>query len=465
LSFVPHTQNDIDAMLQAIGANSVENLFSEIPSSLMAHANLELPSALTELEATQLMSERADNTALVLNFLGAGSYEHFIPAAVWQLIGRGEFMTAYTPYQAEASQGTLQLIYEFQTLISELTGLPVANASMYDGASALAESALMALRLQKKATTIVVPRTVHPYYREVLRTFLAPMHFVIKEIDFDLKTGATPVAAYLNAHDEHTAAWIIPQPNFFGQLEAVDEITLAAKKANTLSIALVNPMALAMLNPPGKWGGVGVDIVCGEAQCMGVPMNSGGPYVGFMATQTEWVRQMPGRIVGRTTDMRGNKGFTLTLQAREQHIRRNKATSNFCTNQGLLMAAATIYMALMGSTGLLRVAQQSHANTRKLAESLAKLEGITFPFSGPYFHERVMQVPVNAKILLEKLKADNIVGGLALEAHYPELQNAILICVTETKTEKQLAAFVDAIKKKQNEIKQVEKELDVVQIG
>lgn len=448
MSFVPHTALEIENMLSVIGVDAIADLFSEIPASLLAKPNFNLPEAMTELETTRFMKARAENTAQVLNFQGAGAYEHFIPAAVWQLIGRGEWMTAYTPYQAEASQGTLQLIYEFQTMICELTGMPVANASMYDGASALAESALMALRLHKKATTVLVPRSVHPQYRAVLKTFLGAQQFIIKEIDFDMASGTTAVAAYEKMHDAHTAAWIIPQPNFFGQLEAVDDLCNAAKKAGALAIALVNPMALALLKPPGEWGDEGVDIVCGEAQSLGVPLNSGGPYVGFLASKMDWVRQMPGRIVGRTTDARGNAGFTLTLQAREQHIRRGKATSNICTNQGLLMAAATIYMALMGPTGLLRVAQQSHANTKKLCEKLSELSGITLPFSGAYFHERVVKLPGSSQTLLAALATDNIVAGYDLSTHYPELQNCILVCATETKTENDFAVLSQAIQKR-----------------
>jgi glycine dehydrogenase subunit 1 len=377
----------------------------------------------------------------MLNFIGAGAYEHHIPAAVWAITTRGEFYSAYTPYQAEASQGTLQLIYEFQSMIAALTGMGVANASMYDGASACAESALMAVRANRRshAARILVPGTLHPHYRRAMHATCANQGLTFEELPF--AEGATPLQALAAYEGQDVTALLIQQPNFFGRLEEVDALTDWAHAHGALAIAVVNPIALALLKPPGEWGAKGADIAVGEGQPLGVPLSSGGPYFGFMTTRMEYVRQMPGRIVGRTLDAAGKPGFTLTLQAREQHIRRAKATSNICTNQGLLMTAATIYLSLMGPQGLARTAAAAHARTRELVAGLTRVPGVRLAFAGPYFHEAVLQLDRPVAPLLAALAARGIAGGLDLARYYPQLGHALLVCATETKTAEDIAHY------------------------
>ncbi|HMV12465.1 MAG TPA: aminomethyl-transferring glycine dehydrogenase subunit GcvPA, partial [Nitrosomonas sp.] len=344
MPFIPHTEEDIAEMLAKIGANSIEELFDEIPPALKSGKLTRVPAGLTEMEITRLMLERAQADGFYSNFIGAGAYEHHIPAAVWQITTRGEFYSSYTPYQAEASQGTLQLLYEFQTMMASLTGMDVSNASLYDGASALAEAALMAVRQHKTSRRILIPKTAHPNYRKVLRAIVSNQQIEVVEVPFCEESGQVLVEQIEQFGQEEFAALVIPQPNFFGVLEQVDALTNWAHQKNALVIAVVNPMSLALLTPPGEWGDRGADIAVGEGQPLGIPLSSGGPYFGFMTCKDELVRQMPGRIIGRTVDLDNKPGFVLTLQAREQHIRRSKATSNICTNQGLMVTAATIYM-------------------------------------------------------------------------------------------------------------------------
>jgi glycine dehydrogenase subunit 1 len=393
------------------------------------------------------MLERAEADGRYLNFIGAGAYEHHIPAAVWQITTRGEFYSSYTPYQAEASQGTLQLLYEYQTMMASLTGMDVSNASMYDGASALAEAALMAVRSHKSSRRILIPATVHPIYRRVVRAIVANQGIDVIELPYSQQSGQTLLDALDEFGKEEFAALVIPQPNFFGVLEDVDALTDWAHGKNALAIGVVNPTALAVLTPPGQWGEKGADIAVGEGQPLGIPLSSGGPYFGFMACKQTLVRQMPGRIIGRTTDQEGKPGFVLTLQAREQHIRRSKATSNICTNQGLMVTAATIYMALVGPEGLRRIATQSHANTLALVEKLEGLAGIKRAFNGPVFHEAVISLPAPAEDVLDRLKTERILGGLNLRDFYPELGNAVLVCATETKTSGDLENYAERLKK------------------
>ncbi|PTR05719.1 glycine dehydrogenase (decarboxylating) alpha subunit [Nitrosospira sp. Nsp5] len=434
MPFIPHTEEDIQAMLASIGAKTIDDLFDEIPPALKGGSLKRVPPGLSEMEISRLMLERAEADGRYLSFIGAGAYEHHIPAAVWQITTRGEFYSSYTPYQAEASQGTLQLLYEYQTMMASLTGMDVSNASMYDGASALAEAALMAVRSHKSSRRILMPATVHPIYRSVVRAIVKNQGIDVVEIPYCKESGQT-LPESLNAFDkEEFAALVIPQPNFFGVLEQVDALTDWAHSKNALAIGVVNPIALALLNPPGEWGAKGADVAVGEGQPLGIPLSSGGPYFGFMACKQALVRQMPGRIIGRTTDQDGKPGFVLTLQAREQHIRRSKATSNICTNQGLMVTAATIYMALTGPEGLRRIAAQSHANTLVLLEKLEALKGVKRIFNGSLFHETVISLPGPVDELLRTLKNQQILGGLSLKDFYPELGNAILVCATETKT-------------------------------
>ena len=447
MAFIPHTPADVETMLATIGVSSIEALFEEIPQGLRVKSLSGIPQPLNEMEVGRLMSERARLDGRPLCFIGAGAYEHHIPAAVWAIATRGEFYSAYTPYQAEASQGTLQVIYEYQTMIASLTAMPVANASVYDGASAMAEASLMAVRANRKskAQRILVPTTVHPHYRRVASATAGNQGLRFEEIPYSQGEGVIAPTALARYEGEDITALVIQQPNFFGRLEDVDALTDWAHTRGIFVIAVVNPTSLALLKPPGSWGAKGVDIAVGEGQPLGVPLSSGGPYFGFMTTRTEYVRQMPGRIVGRTVDLNGREGFTLTLQAREQHIRRAKATSNICTNQGLLMTAATVYMSLMGPQGLERTAAASHARTRELLTALTRLQGVRAAFQGPVFHEAVVVLDRPVGPVLRTLAAREILGGLDLEEHYPELGHALLVCATETKTTADIESYAAAL--------------------
>lgn len=446
MPFIPHTEDEIKEMLGAIGVNSIEDLFDEIPAALRAKGLDKVPEGLSEMDVSRLMRARAAQDERSLCFAGAGAYEHHIPAAVWELTTRGEFYSAYTPYQAEASQGTLQLLYEYQTMMAGLTGMDVSNASLYDGASSLAEAILMAVRANRKSKTkrILMPRTVHPRYRSVAHTIVHHQDIVLEELDYDRQGGHINVSS-LPAEPGDFTALVIPMPNFFGVLEDVDALTDWAHQHNALVIAVINPMALAMLKPPGQWGQIGADIVCGDGQPMGAPLSSGGPYFGIMCCRQDYVRQMPGRLIGRTTDLDGKPGFALTLQAREQHIRRSKATSNICTNQGLLVTAATIYMSLLGPQGLYNTASASHANTRLLVEKLSAVEGVRKLFDRPFFHEAVFEFDLPVQEVSRALAAQGIVGGVSLADFYPELGNTLLVCATETRTPQDIDLYVENI--------------------
>ncbi len=448
MPFIPHTPQDEKEMFDAIGIRSIEELFDEIPTELRIDGLSDaVPAGLNEMAVTRLMRQHAAGDATGLNFIGAGAYEHHIPQAVWDIATRGEFYSAYTPYQAEASQGTLQVLYEYQTMMASLNALDVSNASLYDGASALAEAVLMAVRAHRKSKSkrILMPSTVHPAYRSVVRNIVKNQNVIIEELPYCSDTGKTLVAELAKYEGEDITALVIPQPNFFGVMEDVDVLTDWAAHNNTMSIAVVNPMPLALLTPPGEWGENGADIACGEGQPLGVPLSSGGPYFGFICCKQKHVRQLPGRIIGRTVDLDGKPGFTLTLQAREQHIRRSKATSNICTNQGLMVTAATIYMSLMGAEGIERVAAQSINNTQILADKLSALAGVERVFSGASFHDVVLRLPKPVNEVLAALAEKDIYGGYALAEQYPELKDCITVCATETKTIADLESYVSAL--------------------
>lgn len=449
MPFIPHTEQDVKEMLATIDVAKIEDLFAEIPKDLRITSLPEIPVNLTEMELGRLLRERAAQDGGMLCFIGAGAYEHHIPAAVWEVTSRGEFLTAYTPYQAEASQGTLQLLYEFQTMMASLMGLDVSNASMYEGATALAEAILMACRANRKSKShcILLPETVHPLYRHVVKTIVSQQDIEVIDVPFCKKSGRIKIEAIESVAKPDITALVIPQPNFFGVLEEVDALTDWAHAHNALAIAVVNPLAMALLKAPGQWGQKGADIACGEGQPLGVPMASGGPYYGFLCCKSEYVRQMPGRIVGRTVDLEGKQGFVLTLQAREQHIRRAKATSNICTNQGLLVTASTIYMSLMGPKGLRQIALASHQNLMTLKEKLTAIDGVKTVFESPVFHELVLRLPKPANRVLQTLAERKIQGGLSLHTAYPELaDDCILVCATETKTEADMDKFASALK-------------------
>jgi glycine dehydrogenase subunit 1 len=442
MPFIPHTEKDTREMLAAIGAESIDDLFDEIPAELRIDHLQGVPDAHNEMEVSRLMHDRAAMDGTPLCFIGAGAYEHHIPAAVWDIATRGEFYSAYTPYQAEASQGTLQTIYEYQSMITALTGLDVSNASLYDGASALAEAALMAVRTNRRAKTkrVLLAPGVNPVYEQVAAAIAGSQGLSFERLPMD--TGTGNVAIERLEQDRQPVAVVIQQPAFPGTLEDVDRLTDWAHAEGALVIAIVNPTSLSLLKAPGHWGEEGADIAIGEGQPLGVPLSSGGPYFGFMTCKQKHVRQMPGRIVGRTTDLDGNPGFTLTLQAREQHIRRTKATSNICTNQGLMVTAATIYMSLLGFDGIAAVARRSHANTARLVDGLCAVNGVERLYEGPYFHEVALRLDRPVGPLLTTLARQDILGGFDLSDFAG--CDALLVCATETKTADDIDTYVAA---------------------
>lgn len=445
MPFIPHTADEERLMLAEIGVDSIEALFDEIPAALRAGVLRHVPHGVSEMEMLSDLRARAARDDAGVCFLGAGCYDHHVPAAVWDIAARGEFMTAYTPYQAEASQGTLQLVYEFQTMMAQLTALDVANASVYDGASGLAEAVLMAVRSNRKvkgSRTVLIAETVHPHYRDAVRTIVAPQGVEIVTLPVTEQGRIDP-----GALDAATAplALVVQQPNFFGLLEDVDALTDRAHAREALVIAVANPLSLSVLKPPGQWGQAGADIACGDGQPFGIPMSSGGPSFGYFCCRSPLVRQMPGRIIGRTVDLEGRIGYTLTLQAREQHIRRGKATSNICTNQGLLVTAATIHMSLLGADGLAAVARASAANTRKLVARLTAVDGVRCRYDGGYFHEAVLELPADAAQVADALLEHGILAGLPLGGYFPGHDRALLICATEKRTDAEIERYGKAL--------------------
>ena len=442
MPFIPHTEKDTREMLAAIGVDSIADLFDEIPPELMIEHLPHVPEAMSEMEISRLMRQRAKMDGSPMCFIGAGAYEHHIPTAVWDIATRGEFYSAYTPYQAEASQGTLQVIYEYQTMITELTGLDVSNASLYDGASALAEASLMAVRINRRVKTgrILLAPGVNPVYEQVAAAIAGAQGLTFERLPQDSASGNVDFEQLPEGHEP--VAVVIQQPSFAGTLDDVDRLTDWAHAQDALLISVVNPTSLALLKAPGHWGEAGADIAIGEGQPLGVPMSSGGPYFGFMTCKQKHVRQMPGRIVGRTTDLEDNPGFALTLQAREQHIRRSKATSNICTNQGLMVTAATIYMSLLGHEGLVNVASASHANTALLADGLCAIDGVSRLYEGPFFHEVALKLDRPVAPLLAALAERDILGGFDLTSTAGT--DALLVCATETKTEADINAYIAA---------------------
>ncbi len=440
MPFVPHTEADVQSMLAEIGAPSIEALFDEIPEHLASGQLEHVPEGLSELELMQMLTARAARDDGYTCFLGAGSYDHHIPAAVWDLAARGEFMTAYTPYQAEASQGTLQLIYEYQSMMVALTGMDVSNASVYDGASGLGEALLMAVRgnRKNKSGRVLVAESVHPHYTVAARNIVSNQGLNLEVLPLAEGGAVAPVDC-----DEAPAAVVIAQPNFFGLLEDVDALTDWAHDQGSLVVAVVNPMTLAVLKPPSEWGTRGADIVCGDGQPFGVPMASGGPSFGFICARQALVRQMPGRIIGKTEDLDGRVGYALTLQAREQHIRRGKATSNICTNQGLLVTAGTIYLSLMGPAGLTEVATACHQNARYLADKLTAIDGVSLAFDTPYFHEFVLRLPAPAGAIVQQMLQQGVLAGIDLGDFTPQTPDQADHCLLVAVTEKRTAAEMD----------------------
>jgi glycine dehydrogenase subunit 1 len=442
--FIPCSEADRREMLRAIGARSMEELLGSIPGSLRLRRDLALPPALGEAELAAVMDGiAASNRSLkeMLCFLGAGAYRHYVPAAVDAVISRAEFFTSYTPYQPEVSQGTLQAIFEYQTMICQLTGMEVANASLYDGASSLAEAVLMAHRLSERRR-IIVAKSLHPEYRRVLATYLSNLDLEVVEVGFgrDGRVSESELAAACR-HDAMVVC--VQSPNFFGVVERLDRLFRTASGAGALTVAAVaEPFSLGLLAAPGAQG---ADIVCGEGQAFGNAVAFGGPYLGFFATRGKFVRQVPGRLVGEARDVDGRRGFVLTLSTREQHIRRGKATSNICTNQGLCALAASVHLALLGRRGRRDVARLAHARAEYAKKLLGSLRGCRIAFGGPTFNEFVLQIPASAAAIHERLLERGIVAGLPLESSHPELGDALLLCFTELTDKGQIDALAEAL--------------------
>jgi glycine dehydrogenase subunit 1 len=450
MSYVPHTEEEKRRMLDALGLPSIDSLFEAIPAELQLQRRLAVPPPMSEVELRRHFRELADRDEDVSRrpcFLGAGLYDHYVPSIVATVTGRSEFATAYTPYQPEMSQGTLQTIYEFQSMVAHLTGMDVANASMYDGASAMAEAVLMAADLTGRQD-IVLPRTVHPSWRRVTETYVSALdlHLISPEAPGAHGVGTHPAgtrpSALAGLITERTACVVVQQPNFFGGVEAVREIGELAHRAGALLVVAANPIALGLLPAPGDEG---ADIVVGEGQPLGLGLNFGGPLVGFFAGRKEHLRRMPGRLVGVTTDAQGRRGYTLTLQTREQHIRREKATSNICTNQGLCMLAATTYLATMGPAGIREVAEQCLRKAHYAQERITEIPGFSPAFSGPFFHEFAVRCPAPPRQIYHTLRERGIVGGCALGRDYPELTDCMLFCVTEKRTRAEIDALAEAL--------------------
>lgn len=447
MSFIPHTPEDVRQMLGELDIQSIDALFDEVPPELLVRDLPGLAPAMNEMEMLRHMGDRASANFGGLCFMGAGAYEHHIPSAVWDIAARGEFMTAYTPYQAEASQGTLQLVYEYQSMMTALMGMDVSNASLYDGASALAEAVLMAVRGNRKDKTrrILVAGTLNPRYLRATRAIVEPQGITLEALPASDNLCLANISEYEKQASEGFCALVIPMPNFFGQIEDVHGLTDWAHSHQALVIGVVNPVAVNLLVPPGQWGQTGADIAVGDGQPLGLPLASGGPYFGFMCCRQALVRQMPGRLIGKTVDSEGREGYALTLQAREQHIRRAKATSNICTNQGLAVTAATIHMALMGASGLQSVAQSCFAGAHQLSQQLESLPGVERLGGAAYFHEFVIRLPVAPGKVIDEMVSRGILPGYDLGEFFPDLGNALLVCVTDMRSPADIAQYVTAL--------------------
>ena len=444
MRYIPNSPEERVEMLEAIGLSSAEQLFESIPHELRLQRPLNTPAALSEIELLDKFERLGQQNAAArrASFLGAGAYSHYVPTIVDHIISRSEFFTAYTPYQPEISQGTLQTIFEFQTLVCQLTGMDLANASMYDGSTALAEAVLMAERVTRRSK-VIASAAVHPQYLEVVKTYVQHAGIDLEVADFHGETGLSG-SNLATAVDDQTAAIVVQSPNFFGCIEDLSALADAAHaKGALLVVAITEAMSLGLLKSPGTCG---ADIVVAEGQSFGVPLSFGGPYVGLFATRDKYARQIPGRLVGEAYDKKGRRGFVLTLATREQHIRREKATSNICTNEGLIALAATVYLETMGRRGIQEVAHQCLQKAAYAARQIKALKGFSLPFTGPVFNEFVVRGPLNSVELLSRLAKENgIEGGIALSRFFPDKDRDFLVCVTETNTREQIDAFVSAL--------------------
>jgi glycine dehydrogenase subunit 1 len=440
--YLPHTSEDIASMLQAVGVDNLDGLFTTVPENCRCKSDLKLPETLTEWELNDHMEALSASMAVSPEykvFMGAGSYEHFIPASVSYLLGRSEFVTSYTPYQPEMSQGTLQAIYEYQTLAARLLGMEVATASHYDGATALAEALLMAARITKRQK-VAISSLIHPLYRRVVQTYFDPTGYEVVELGY-LENGVTDLSE-LDKVDA-LGAVAIQSPNFFGCIESLQAIGEKAHEKKALFVAsFTEALAYGLLKSPGSQG---ADIVSGEGQSLGIPRSFGGPGLGMLASSKKFMRSLPGRLVGQTKDLDGKRGFVLTLATREQHIRREKATSNICTNNSLCALAAAMYMASVGGTGIRELARLNHDKAEYLKEELKKA-GFTITFDSPTFNEFVVEFPAGLETTYKRLLEKKIVAGLPLTRYYPELANHYLLCVTEARTKEDMDALVREVK-------------------
>jgi len=443
MSYLSLSDKDKKEMLAAAGVAKIDDLFCCIPESVRLRRPLDLPAAQPELELVRSIEAigRKNAASGRVAFLGGGAYEHFIPAVVDALSSRGEFVSPYTPYQAEVSQGTLQVIFEFQTLICQLTGLDIANASLYDGSTGTAEAVLMAQRITGR-NKVVLSRGVHPQFREVVRTYIKNLGIEAVEVG-NGPDGRIDQVALGRLLDDKTAAVVFQSPNFFGVVEDVQALSGAARGVKALSAAVVaEAVSLGLLEAPGK---LGADIVVGEGQSLGIPLSFGGPYLGFMACRKEFLRQMPGRIAGQTLDKEGRRGFVLTLSTREQHIRRERATSNICTNQALCALRATIFMETLGKQGLREMALLNAEKAAYAAGRLAAVPGVKKTFTGPFFNEFVVELAKPWPAVDAGLKSKGFIGGFGLGSDYPELKNAALVCVTEVRTKDEIERLAGAL--------------------
>jgi glycine dehydrogenase subunit 1 len=440
--YIPHTESDREEMLRVIGAKKIDDLFQDVPAAFR-FPELNLPPAETEMGVMaelQRLANANEGVSDLICFLGAGAYNHYIPAAVDAIVSRGEFLTAYTPYQPEISQGTLQAIFDYQSLITALTGMDVSNASHYDGATAVTEAVTLAYaHFRGKRSKVILSPSLHPQYRETVVTYNQGTGVEVITPEIDLEEGPSSLEAFL---DTNTALVIVQYPDFFGRIYNYEELAEKVHAAGALLAVAVNPLALGLLTPPGEFG---ADIVVGEGQPLGIPLSFGGPYLGIFATKKEYVRKMAGRLVGESVDTRGQRAFVLTLTAREQHIRREKATSNICTNQGLMALSSAVYMSLLGKHGMQQVAELCYHKAHYAADQIATIPGFSIWNSSPFFHEFVVRCPMPVDEINTHLLEHGILGGYDLGQDYPELEGHMLIAVTEMNSREEIDLLVDIL--------------------
>ncbi len=440
--YIPHTEDDCREMLETVGVKKVEDLFEIIPNEYRLSKSLNLPNPLSEPDLIRHL--QGLQSPILSSFIGGGAYHHFIPAVVSALTSRSEFYTAYTPYQPEISQGTLQAIFEYQTLICQLTGTEVSNASLYDGASSLAEAVLMAQRITKRRR-VLLSQAIHPEYRKVIQTYIDPDQHELVLIPYKKEEGRTDEKALFDLLDEGVGAVVVQSPNFFGAIEDLPPIGERVHEAGALLIVgFSEAIAYGILKSPGA---IGADIVAGEGQSLGIPVSYGGPYLGIFATREKFVRNMPGRLVGETVDLEGKRGFVLTLATREQHIRRERATSNICTNEGLCALMVTVFLSCLGKEGLKELAMMNLSKTEYTKRAASQIHGCNLAFVSPTFNEFVLKMDGDPEKVLERLERERIIGGLPLGKFYPELHHHLLITVTEMMKREEIDRWAEALQR------------------